>query len=139
MGGSAALFAASQGLPVRRAVTIGSPAALSRVLARFADWIALPDPAKQAFVDAVDRHVGIPAAELDVARLAAALPIEALIVHDRDDREVPHEEARAWHAAWPRARLLETQGLGHTRILADAGVVRAATEFLVSDAVGRAA
>ena len=130
MGGSAALYAISQGLPASRAVTIGSPAALSRVLARFADWIALPDEAKRCFVQAVDRHVGVRADALDVAQLAHGLDIDALIVHDRDDREVPYDEARAWTTAWPAAQLLSTQGLGHTRLLSDPAVVDTVVDFL---------
>jgi pimeloyl-ACP methyl ester carboxylesterase len=130
MGGSAALYAVSQGLSARRAVTIGSPAALSRALQRFADRIALPGTARGAFVDVVDRHVGVGATELDAAKLARRLRIETLIVHDRDDREVPYAEAQAWAAAWPSARFLTTQGLGHSRILADPTVIQTAVRFL---------
>jgi pimeloyl-ACP methyl ester carboxylesterase len=131
MGGSAALYAVSQGLSAKRAVTIGSPAALTRALQRFADRIALPDSARSAFVDVVDRHVGVGAAELDAVKLAHELRLETLIVHDRDDREVPYTEAQAWAAAWPAARLLTTSGLGHTRVLADPTVVQVAVRFLL--------
>lgn len=131
MGGSAALYAVHLGLPARRAVTIGSPAALSRVLSRFADWIALTPSAKQRFFDEVDRHVGVANAEIDMARLDTPLGIETLVVHDRRDRDVPFSEAQAMIAALPAARLFATEGLGHHRVLGDADVVRAAAEFLV--------
>lgn len=130
MGGAAALYAAHLGLPVRRVVTIGAPAALRRVLQRFAQWVALPGPAADAFLDAVNRHVGVDADEMDVARFAGRLPFEGLVVHDRDDREVPFAEAEALAAAWPAARTLLTRGLGHNRILGDAGVVDAGVRFL---------
>lgn len=136
MGGSAALYAISQGLSASRAVAISAPAALSRVLARFADWIALPEAAQRRFVQVVDRHVGVQAEELDVARLARGLGIDALIVHDRDDREVPYDEARAWATGWPAAQLLTTQGLGHTRLLTDPAVVESVVGFLTN--AGRA-
>jgi len=132
MGGAAALYAVSQGLPATRGVTIGSPAALSRVLARFADAIALPPAARREFFAVVDAHVGIRAADVDVERLAPALGIETLIVHDQDDREVPFVEAAHWVAALPAARLLATEGLGHSRILADAGVVDQVSRFLTA-------
>lgn len=132
MGGSAALYAVSQGLPARRAVTVGSPAAMSRVLQDFAEWIALPEAARRAFVDVVDRHVGVGAQELDVVKLAPALGLEGLIVHDRDDNEVPYREAEAWIDAWPSAQLLTTRGLGHSRILADGEVVDRAVKFLLA-------
>lgn len=132
MGGAAALYAAHLGLPVERVVTIGAPAALRRVLARFAEWMALPAPAADAFLDTVNRHVGVDADEIDVARFAGRFGFEGLVIHDRDDREVPFAEAQALADAWPAARTLYTRGLGHSRILADAGVVEAATRFLVA-------
>ncbi|MCE3003752.1 MAG: alpha/beta hydrolase [Xanthomonadaceae bacterium] len=132
MGGAAALYAAHLGLPVQRVATIGAPAALRRVLARFADWVALPPPAASAFLARVNRHVGVDADEMDVARFAGRLGFEGLVVHDRDDREVPFAEAQALAAAWPAARTLYTRGLGHNRILADAGVVDAAVRFLAA-------
>lgn len=131
MGGAAALYAAHLGLPVQRVATIGAPAALRRVLERFARWVALPGPAADAFLDTVNRHVGVDADEMDVARFAGRTPFEGLVVHDRDDREVPFAEAEALAAAWPAARTLITRGLGHNRILSDAGVVDASVRFLV--------
>lgn len=132
MGGAAALYAAHLGLPVQRVATIGAPAALRRVLARFADWVALPPPAASAFLARVNRHVGVDADEMDVARFAGRLGFEGLVVHDRDDREVPFAEAQALATAWPAARTLYTRGLGHNRILADAGVVDATVRFLAA-------
>jgi pimeloyl-ACP methyl ester carboxylesterase len=131
MGGSAAVHAVSLGLPVKRVATIGSPAALSRVLQRFAELLALPATARRAFVDIVDRHVGVSAEDIDAAKLAPTLGVDGLIVHDRDDGEVPYAEAQAWKAAWQSARVLTTQGLGHTRILTDPTVVDTTTKFLI--------
>ena len=139
MGGAAALYARHLGLPVERVVTIGAPASLQRVLGRFADWLALPVAAKARFIEAVDQHVGVRAETLDVARLGAQLGIEALIVHDRDDREVPYLEAEAMTRAWPSAKLLTTQGLGHSRILSDTSVVREAVAFLTTRDANRLA
>lgn len=132
MGGAAALYAAHLGLPVDRVATLGAPAALHRVLARFAEWVALPAPAVEAFFDSVNRHVGVDAAELDAARFAGRLGFDGLIVHDCDDREVPFAEAQALNAAWPEACSLFTRGLGHNRLLADAGVVDATVRFLTA-------
>ena len=81
----------------------------------------------------------MPAAELDMARVGPRLPVSGLIVHDRDDREVPYSEAEALSAAWPQAQLLATSGLGHSRVLGDATVVRAISEFLTATRHARAA
>jgi pimeloyl-ACP methyl ester carboxylesterase len=139
MGGSAALHAVHLGLPAERVVTIGAPAALPRVLARFSRWLSLPQAAERRFIEVVDRHVGIKSEELDFARHAPKPGVSGLIVHDRDDREVPYSEAEALSAAWPHAQLLGTSGLGHSRVLADATVVRAVSDFLTAAPQARAA
>ncbi len=59
---------------------------------------------------------------------------DTLVLHDEQDREVPHAEGAAVALAWPNARLVSTTGLGHQRILADPGVVAAAVAHLTSAA-----
>lgn len=132
MGGSAALIAMGEHRYAERAVVIGSPASLARVLERFADSIALPEAAKRSFFAQVDARVGVPASELDTARIGPRLTLPGLIVHDRDDDSVPFAEGEAIAAAWPEARFVATRGLGHRQVLADPGVVRAVTSFLTA-------
>jgi pimeloyl-ACP methyl ester carboxylesterase len=68
----------------------------------------------------------------------AGLP--ALIIHDRDDRDVPWQEGEAVARAWPHARFLRTEGLGHRRILRDPEVIDRVLRFLgPSGATDRAA
>ena len=138
MGGAAALFALATGLSVARVVTIAAPAALARMLGHVADAMGLPPHARARFLDLVDRRLGIPARVLDTAGVARAIRADALVVHDREDREVPFAEARALAGAWPSARLLATTGLGHARVLNDAGVVEAVTRFLTAAPARRA-
>ena len=58
-----------------------------------------------------------------------------LLVHDREDREVPWFHGQAVARAWPGARLVETRGLGHRRVLRDAVVLSQLAGFM---AEGRA-
>jgi pimeloyl-ACP methyl ester carboxylesterase len=69
--------------------------------------------------------------QLDVLSLALPPGVEALVVHDRDDDVIPVAEARLLEAAWPGARFLYTDGLGHRDILADAAVVDTVARFIV--------
>ena len=132
MGGSAALCAIEQGMQVERAVVVGSPSALQPVLRRFASAIGLPGAAARAFYAAVDRHVGIPAEQLDVARYTSIAALPGLIVHDRGDEAVPFHEGEQLARHWIGADFLATEGLGHQRVLGDAKVVDAVTRFLLS-------
>jgi pimeloyl-ACP methyl ester carboxylesterase len=67
--------------------------------------------------------------ELDGPELAPRLRTELLVVHDRDDREVPYEDGEETASRWPGARLVTTTGLGHRRILGDRDVVETVAAF----------
>ena len=70
----------------------------------------------------------------DTFAAAAAGPgigaVKVLVLHDEDDEIVPYLEGEAIAAAWPGAVLHGTRGLGHNRMLRDAGVIRTAVAFL---------
>ncbi len=52
------------------------------------------------------------------------------MVHDRGDGIVPWTQGATLARAWPGARLLSTEGLGHGRILESEAVLRAAADFI---------
>ncbi len=62
---------------------------------------------------------------LDLVELGDGPVPETLVVHDRADKEVPYAVGVAVAEAWPGARLVTTEGLGHHRLLADPPVVDA--------------
>lgn len=59
---------------------------------------------------------------LDVDRVLPSLTVGGVVIHDRDDEEVPVGDARYIADMWPDASLVETSGLGHRKILRDAQV-----------------
>ena len=56
------------------------------------------------------------------------------MIHDENDKEVPVAVGKNVAKAWPGAELIVTEGLGHQRILRDAGVRDSAVRFI--DAIG---
>jgi pimeloyl-ACP methyl ester carboxylesterase len=134
MGGGAVAIALAWGLRADRAAVLASPSSIEGVLTRFGRLIGLPPGAQRRFIGAIEAHVGLPAAEIEVARLASKLTVPGLVVHDRDDLEVPFGEGATIARAWPGAELMTTEGLGHRRILRDERVLEAVTRFLVHDA-----
>ena len=56
--------------------------------------------------------------------------VPTLILHDRRDKEIPWENAKAIAEQWPWATFLTTQGLGHRRILINVEVINQVTEFV---------
>jgi hypothetical protein len=77
-----------------------------------------------------ERRIGLAWRELHVPTLVAGLEAPLLLFHDRGDAEVPVADAAAIVAAWPRATLVETAGLGHNGVLRDPQVVARTVEFL---------
>lgn len=69
---------------------------------------------------------------LDVDRVLPELEPVGLVVHDEGDDEVSVSDARRIAAAWPRAELVETTGLGHRRILRDTRVRRRVVDWIGS-------
>lgn len=78
-----------------------------------------------------ERLLGRAWTEFDIPALAKRRELPPLLlVHDRGDREVPFAHSRAVAAAWPHARLVATEGLGHRKLLRDAAVVAGVVGFI---------
>jgi pimeloyl-ACP methyl ester carboxylesterase len=125
MGAAAVTIALNRGLRAQRAVLIAGPARLDAVLQRFARHVGLSDAATQVFDRQLETIVGQPAAELGTRELATTLRQPALIIHSRDDREIPFADAETIVRAWPHGQLLAVDGVGHRRILRSESVLDA--------------
>lgn len=131
MGAAAALAALARGGRARRVVLLGGLVDPAGALREFARGFGLSPAATHAYLTGIEREEAMPLADLDGLRNAQALRAPALIVHDRDDRVVPLTHGRAL-AETLQARLLLTSGLGHRRLLSDAGIVRSVVDFAKS-------
>ncbi len=148
MGGPAAVLAMSRfrargelafereladtGIPARRFVLIAPPIDVGDFIRGFSRMTALGEQAETLLRRRIERRFG-PIEHLYAPALARGIAAPALVIHDVQDREVPVSRGRELARAWPGARLVETSGLGHVRILRDPAVVRTAVEF-VTDA-----
>ena len=127
------------GLPVRlpgaaplpRLVLISAPVSPRAVAERFADFLRLPLALVDYFADHIQQTTGRPADSFAVATAGPASGAEkVLVLHDEGDEVIPFADSQQIAAAWPGARLQPTHGLGHNRILRDAGVIQAAVDFI---------
>ena len=101
----------------------------------FARALGLDDRVVALFRGEVERRLAVRWEELDLTSAPVrALAPPTLVVHDAEDREVPHAEGASLVGAWP-ARLVTTSGLGHYRVLRDRAVIAEAVGFL-SEGVG---
>lgn len=137
-GSNAAALAVRDGLAADRLVFVAPLADPLPFLHAFARLTGLGHRTRPRLLRRLTRIVGRDLADFDVPAWAAQaepgrLP-RLLVVHDRADREARYAEGRALAAAWPNARLLTTEGLGHRRILADPEVIEATVAFLTDHA-----
>jgi pimeloyl-ACP methyl ester carboxylesterase len=131
MASLSAVYAAHEGLALDALVLIAPAPRLDHALDTFAELFSLPPKAKEGLRWTIDRRYGPHVWEqISAAALAPKVDVPALIVHDRDDPQVPLADAEALHAAWPGSRLITTESLGHARILRDPEVIHSVVSFL---------
>jgi hypothetical protein len=135
MGGVAAALALARGLSAERIALIGAPADPTEIFATYLGEIGLPRHLYPAIWEKFEAEYGFDSNELAVRPPEHAPGTPALVVHDRDDREVPYASADRIVRAWPGATLVTTGGLGHRRLLRDADVIRRVVRFVAGAGV----
>jgi pimeloyl-ACP methyl ester carboxylesterase len=131
MGGAAAALAITRGLEAERAVFLApaaNPGAYTRV---FAQALGLPPHIREKMERRFEKQFGIRWEDFDVPTAVSSFSTPLLVFHDREDREVAWGDGERIARAWPGAELVTTRGLGHTRIVHDADIVRRAVDFLL--------
>lgn len=137
MGGAATVLAQDRAWHARRLVLL-APAMDWRAAAdRFFRLVRLAPRLHQPFLDRHAQCPGVASGHLQMHHRPGALAQPALVIHDRDDSDVPWEEGERFVRHWPGARLLTTRGLGHHRVVDDAQVIEATLAFLRGEVVGR--
>jgi pimeloyl-ACP methyl ester carboxylesterase len=129
LGGVASSLALGRGLAAARVALIGSPADPTEFFAGFLGQIGLPAHLHEAIWAKFEAEYGFDANELAVRPPRHAPATPALVVHDRDDREVPFASAERIVRVWPGATLVTTKGLGHRRVLRDHAVIDRVVAF----------
>lgn len=131
-GGAATLYAAMNGLPVRKLVNIASPSIGDEILKTFLRAINGSWTSAERFKKFVIRKTGKTFDEFTALYAVRHLPkpIDLLVINDEDDTDVVFRSAEELVKAYPSAQLSRTKGLGHNRILKDEGVIQKAVGFI---------
>ncbi len=129
-GAAGAAYAISSGLGVERAVFFAPPFDFESFWLRFRAGVGVTPAVMDRMLRDAEAWLDVRFDAIAPADLAPRMTAPLLILHDPDDREVPFDEGAELARLWPGARLRPTPGLGHLRLLKDAGCVAAAVEFL---------
>lgn len=131
MGALSAVLALRDGwLVTERLVLIAPAPGIPSLLRRFRAELGFGPRTERRLVRGAERRTGYPVEGLDVAVVAQQIERpDLLVVHDLLDREADHAASVELVRAWPGAELMSTAGLGHRRVLSDAGVAGAVSRF----------
>jgi len=113
-----------------RAVLIAPPTSMQRYSGWFARKLGLPEKLRREMQERFERRFGHRWDEFELPQSVSRVRAKALVVHDAGDRDVSPASGLALAKAWPDARLLRTQGLGHRAILRDPDVVQDVVDFI---------
>jgi pimeloyl-ACP methyl ester carboxylesterase len=117
VGGASSIWAMHSVAPAfrpQRAVIMASFASLSHVMENGRRLIGAEPALLAAMDDFIVRLSGRRIAEYDLTEVVRHLgQVEALLLHDRHDRVTHFSESERLLHAWPGARLVATEGLGH--------------------------
>jgi predicted alpha/beta hydrolase family esterase len=131
-GGAASLYAIAHGLPVKILVNIASPTIGDEVINTFLRAIKGSQKTGDAFKSYIVKKFGKPFDQFSSLESIKHVPpdLSLLLVHDEDDRDVSLDHSKELMKRYSPATLLQTKGLGHTRILKDDQVIRAVVTFI---------
>ncbi|NMR21692.1 alpha/beta fold hydrolase [Cellulomonas fimi] len=132
LGALATMVAVDAGVPVERLAFVAPMGTVEPYTRLFVRRLGAGERTRRRMVARVERRIGMRVGFFDIAALGERLGTRPalLLVHDRADRETRWSDSETIAASWPGARLVTTEGLGHGRILADAGVVAHVVAFV---------
>ncbi|MCW9013913.1 MAG: alpha/beta hydrolase [Gammaproteobacteria bacterium] len=132
-----AFRAIQSGVNFNRLIAISPPSNGLGLLQKFGDTFSLKEPALATMRKQIERHFNKQVWQLlDLESPSNSIELPALIIHDKDDYDVPCDEGKALASNWSNAQIHITQGLGHRRILRTEQVIDLCTHFLTSKIQG---
>lgn len=119
----------SSGIEVDQLVFLTSPNRMEKVFRDFQGMINLGEIAFDLLVKRVEDYLGKKLDEVAVQNVWKKVNYKRLLViHDRNDKVIPFENAANINANWPNSELLELEGTGHYKMLWDEKVIQAIGE-----------
>lgn len=134
LGAKASALAVTWGTVAGRLVFVAPMGDFALYLDLFADRHGFGPRIRDRLHRRLDRRLGMPLLDTDIAAVAArADNPPLLVIHDPDDPDSPYETSERIAAVWPQSSLFTTQGLGrlaHYRVLRHRPALQAAIGFI---------
>ncbi|MCK8778663.1 alpha/beta hydrolase [Rhizobium sp. NTR19] len=115
-----------------KAVVIGSPSHIQWIFDGFARMVGLSPKVRELMIHYAEKIAGAPLDDFDTIAAATRSSTPLLVIHAEDDKEVAAEHARRFGEV-DTAKVHWANGLGHRRIVSDAGVISTIAQFLTAE------
>lgn len=133
LGGMSILNAAVRGLEVEKLVTIGAGDVIYDIILDFVKQLGLDESYAKRMQNYFEKKYQMKMHDLSASVAAAGVKQPTLIVHDKQDDDVPVTCAYAIAEKLENGTLLITERLGHRKILGDTDVINQIADFLRID------
>jgi pimeloyl-ACP methyl ester carboxylesterase len=121
------LFYEKPELSLTKVALLGTPGEASEFIDEYARVLKTHPRVKQNLSDYFLDYAGMTPDYYSTIRFASTQKTEAILIHDKDDKEAPYHHIVKINEAWPNAKLITTEGLGHK--LRDIKVVNEVVDF----------
>ena len=115
-GGMATIFYQHKypNLKLEKLVLLGAPSNYSGVFKRYIKMMSYNSIIQRQIEKLVLQKHGHLPAYFSAAEFAENIIIPGLIIHDEQDKVIPYQDAKHFEEKYNNARLISTQGLGHS-------------------------
>lgn len=130
LGGMSVLNAIKDGLKVEKAVIIGSGDVVQDILDEFTFKLGLKKEISGHLKDSFETKYQVKMDDFSAYRAAQKVKIPVLVMHDKDDPEVPVKAGIHINENLENGSLFLTEGLGHRKILGNHNVIKKILNFI---------
>lgn len=130
LGGMASLRAVKDGLKINKLVVIGTANSITHITKDFARNMKLNEHVARKMKTYLDKKLREDMENYSGAVSARQVSIPTLVIHDKQDVDVPVSAAHDLYSSLENGELFITEGLGHRRILGNREVIEKSLRFL---------
>ncbi len=130
LGGMSVLNALKHGLIINSAIIIGSGDIVSDIITEFVQKLRLPRKYNALLRQHFERNTNETMESFSAYLAAKEVKIPTLVIHDKDDYEVPVSCAHHIHKHLQQGKIHITEKLGHRKILGDPTVIETIMQFI---------
>lgn len=130
LGGMSTLNSIKKGLDVKKAIIVGSGDSVNDILFDFVNRLKLKSKIAVKMRESFEKEYQIDMESYSAYVAAKNVKVPVLVMHDKQDEDVPYTASENIHKHLENSKLLLTENLGHRKILGDKEVINQIAQFI---------